>query len=123
MPNYGSGTNGSPIAIAPGDRVALFAAESPTAPQASVAICPFPNFVGGPPRSLVFTISWAAAPTTAVLQIQGANDDLDASYNANVLHTTTNTQNDFYADLGQFAFYRAKLVSQSAGGAVTVEVH
>lgn len=127
MPLYGvsqSGFNGPPneglnlALLIPGDGpYFLFNAETLTPPQASVAFARGlgPNGQKGP---IVFTISYASSPT-AVLVIQGADTDLDADYIT--LSTSTNVQNDFYTDLGLFSFYRAKLVSQSGGGAVTVK--
>ncbi len=55
------------------------------------------------------------------MQIQAANEDNDAAYNANVLHTSTNSAGDYYSDLGGFAFYRATVTA--GNGVVTVEVH
>lgn len=119
MPNYGVVQAGGVLtAIQPGDSIALFNAESPAAPpQASVAFCTGYSPGGGAPAPILFTIDFAAAPTDSLV-IQGANQDIDANYQT--LYTSTNRQHDFYADAGGFAFYRAKLVSQSAGGAVTV---
>jgi hypothetical protein len=125
MPNYGIPQSGSQLppnqglnlaVINPGDSIVLFNAESPAAPQPSVA---FARGVGpmNIPAGIVFTISFAAAPTDSLV-IQGSNQDIDSQYQT--LYTSTNKQTDFYADLGEFLFYRAKLVSQSAGGAVTV---
>ena len=105
------------VSLIPGDGpYTLFNAESPTAPQSSVAFCRGPAPGNEMPAGIVFTISWAAAPT-ATLAIQGSNVDSDAQYQD--LHIST-TQQDYYLDLGNFAFYRAKLKTQSAGGAVTV---
>lgn len=121
MPNYGVAQAGSPggnnlTEIQPGDLFYLFNAESPTAPQASVAVAMgyVPNNASG---QVVFTVHWAAAPTAALV-IQGSHVDVDAQYQT--LTTFTNVQDGYYADVGGFAFYRAKLSSQSAGGAVTV---
>lgn len=123
MPNYGVAQSGSNVVsglnlvvLNPGDQFFLFNAESLTAPQASVAF----NRGPGPtlePAGIVFTIKFAAAPTDSLV-IQGSNTDVDGDYQT--LFTSTNKQFDYYADIGEFAYYRAKLVSQSAGGAVTV---
>ena len=127
MPNYGVAQAGSQLppnqglnlsVINPGESIYLFNAESPAAPQASVAFC---RGVGPmeTPAGLVFTIKFATAPTDSLV-IQGSNTDLDGDYQT--LFTSTNKQYDYYADIGEFLFYRAKLVSQSGGGAVTVLV-
>lgn len=104
------------VALQPGDAFTLFSAESPAAPQASVAFTRAMG-PGGVDGGTTFTIAFAAAPTDAVA-IQGSNTDVDAQYQT--LYTSTNKQFDSYTDTGRWAFYRAKLVSQSAGGAVTV---
>ena len=115
MPNYGAA---SPIGLFPGQQYALFAAETPTAPQSSQAVAVArPQSIGYDP--VVFEIFFASAPTDSLV-IQGAMADVDARYQT--LYTSTNTQQDVYSDLGGFAFYRARLVSQSGGGAVTVTV-
>lgn len=114
MPLYGSPQG--PVAAIPGDTVVLFNAETLTAPSNSIAL----NRATGPggyPAGIVFTVHFASSPT-AVLTIQGSNQDTDSWYQT--LWTNAGTQNDYYADQGNFAFYRAHLESQSGGGAVTV---
>lgn len=113
MPNYGSKPC---ISIGMGESLQLFAAESPAAPQASISCCLRPTRSYTP---LVFYIEFAAAPTDS-LKIQGAMTDTDADYTD--LFTSTNTQKDIYTDQGSFAFYRARLATQTGGGAVTVTV-
>lgn len=125
MPLYGvnqSGFNPAPnqglnlTAVQPGDSFTLFNAETVTAPQASVAF----SRAAGPANSdggTTFSISFASAPT-AVVQIQAANQDLDSEYVT--VYTSSNTQHDAYTDVGRSAFYRARVLSQSAGGAITV---
>lgn len=119
MSNYGVLQAGGTLTeILPGDAFTLFNAESPAAGQASVAFatgyCPG----GGPSHGIVFTIDYAATSVTAVMLIQGSNRDVDADYQT--LYTSTNVQHDNYADVGGFAFYRAKLSTESAGLPVTV---
>lgn len=115
MPNYNAAQpGGSLTSVPPGTPFTLFNAESPAAPQASIAFARAysPN---GSPAGMVFHVQAA----TGTVNIQGSNVDTDAAYQT--LHTTTNLANDFYADLGEFAFYRAQL---SAGaGPITVLVH
>ena len=116
MPNF-PGTPGSVIALPPRERIALFNAE-PAAGQCSIAVAPAP-VPGSGIEQRVFTVWFAVAPA-AVVVIQGSNVDADAQYQT--LHTTSNLQTDYYLDYGVFAFYRVKLVSYSAGGALTVTV-
>lgn len=121
MPNYGSlpitgtGTGQGSTALGSGDWIALFNAETLTAPQSSIAISEVPG-VGGP-TEITFSIAFAAAPTSSLV-IQGANTDVDAAYQT--LYTSTNKQADNYTDTVAWGYYRAQLVSQSAGGACTV---
>jgi hypothetical protein len=103
----------------PGDTFTLFNAEDVTAlaPQASVAVAMGYGPGGGANPPVVFAISFASAPTDSLV-IQASNTDVDADYQT--LSTSTNKQHDYYADQGGFAYYRAKMVTQSAGGAVTI---
>lgn len=117
MPNYGvAQVGGTVAAVAPGDQYFLWNAETPTAPQASVAFARQMG-PGQTDAGITFTISFASAPTDSLV-IQGSNVDSDAQYQS--LYTSTNKQLDAYTDTGRWAFYRAKLVTQSAGGAVTI---
>ena len=124
MPKYGDlpsavGATGQlATMLVPGDALTLFNAETLTAPQASIAISIGPA-VGGGYAPLTFDIEFAAAPT-ATVAIQGAMNDVDSAYQT--LYTSTSLQQDNYADYGKFRFYRAKLLTQSAGGALTVTV-
>lgn len=122
MPNYGVAQAGSQAppnqglnltVLNPGDAMYLFNAETPTAPQASVAFC---RGVGPMeiPAGLVFTIKISGANPTDTVLIQGSNTDLDADYQT--VFTSTNKQFDYYADIGEFSFYRAKLNSGTSGG-------
>lgn len=117
MPNYGVAQAGGVLtAIQPGDWYKLFDAETATAPQASVAFARAPS-PSGADEGITFTISFATQPTAVVL-IQGANVDSDAEYQT--LFQSANLQTDKYTDRNRFAFYRAVVQSQSAGGAITV---
>lgn len=119
MPTYGTPQAGGVLtSVQPGDAYTLFNAETPADGTASVAFA----LANGPApgeNSKTFHIDFAAAPT-AVVVIQCANQDVEADYVT--VYTSTNTQHDAYTDIGTSAFYRAKLVSQSAGGALTVTV-
>ena len=69
-----------------------------------------------------FAINFASAPT-AVVKIFGSNNAPTAAGpdpNGFLLYTSTNTQNDQYEDGAAYQFYWVELVSQSAGGALTV---
>lgn len=103
----------SPVAAQPGDTVTLFdGTETPGSSVNSTAL----NRATGPgnrPSGIVFTIDYGSAPT-AVVTIQASNADVDAQYQT--LYTSTSTQNDYYADAGNFAWYRAHMTSYSAGG-------
>ncbi len=119
MPNYGVPQAGGQLtAPSPGSLFYLFNAESPAAPQASIAFARPASPVGGR-DPITFSISFAAAPT-ASLVIEGSHVDSDSQYQT--LYTSTNKQLDFYTDDGSWMFYRCKLVTQTGGGAVTVIV-
>ena len=119
MPNYGTLQPGGVItALQPGDSLLLFNAESPAAGQASIAFARGYNPGGGGSNPIMFTASWAVAPT-AVLNIQGSNDNVDANF---ITLGTITASPGYYADAGGFEFYRVQLLSQSAGGAITVTV-
>lgn len=117
MPNYGTPQAGGTLTeLKPGDSLYLFNAETPAAPQASIAFARGTS-PSGDDGGVTFQILFAEAPT-AELEIQASDVDTDADYIT--LTTLTNIQQGSYTDTQRFAFYRAKLVSQSAGGAVTV---
>ena len=114
----GQGAAGQPggfnlSVINPGENITLFNAETPTAPQSSVA---FLRGVGPmeTPAGIAFTISTSIANPTISVLIQGSNQDIDSQYQT--VYTSTNKQNDFYADAGEFLFYRAKVNSGTSGG-------
>jgi len=106
------------VSLVPGDSYLLFKAESPTAPQRSIAFNMGYNPGGGGNTPIIFQATWATTPT-AVVTIFGSNTDIAADY---VALGTINAQGGFYADGGGFAFYCAELTSQSGGGAVTVTI-
>jgi len=109
MANYGTPQPGGTLTdLCPGDSMYLFNNESPSAGQASIAFGrgPAPGVMG--PSGIVFTMKG-----TAGIIIQGSNTDVDADYQT---LATSSADPDFYADLGNFAYYRAK----SSSGAVTV---
>ena len=128
MPAYGALANvptakgQNPAALYPGDSMALFSAEASTAiagyPNGTSMAVSIPPHPGGY-KPISFDIEFATAPTGIIL-IQGAMQDVDASYQT--LYTSTSKQQDTYADYGGFVFYRARLTTSSGGGNVTVTV-
>lgn len=115
MPLYGDTTK-SPVALIPGQNLKLFDAETPSAGQSSIAFNRSPAPGDQVPSPIVFTFAFASAPT-AVVTVQGSNDNVEANFQD--LYTSTSLQHDFYADQGIFAWYRYHCVSYSAGGAFT----
>ena len=118
MALYGVAQAGGVLtAVFPGDSFVLFnGTETPAAGLKSVAF----NRAKGPlgPSAQVFTVTFPASPT-ATVQIQASNDDVDAHYQ--ILASVT-TQTGYYADYGEFAYYRAVLSAYSSGGMPTVTV-
>lgn len=115
MPAYVAGTA---TALYPGDSLLLFNAETVAANSESIAFARASS-PGGDDAGSTFEIDFAASPT-AVVTIQGANTDLDANYQT--LYTSTNAQHDNYTDNARWEFYRCKVSTYSAGGALTVKV-
>jgi hypothetical protein len=116
--------------IAPGTTIALFAAsDSLVAGSTSQVIAPD---CGAQIRGLITWQGNFAASPTAVVTIYGSNTYPTAASGtvagsvdpgAQALYTFTNSQSFSQADNSTFAFYWAKLVSQSAGGALTLTAH
>ena len=119
MPLYGTPQAGGVLtAVGPGDSIKLFDSEVLVVPQASIAFAR--QDAGGGlagARQTTFQVLFAAAPLASVA-IQGSNVDIDAAYQD--LAQIDNAQFGRYVDTGTWAYYRAVLLSQSAGGAVTV---
>ncbi len=114
MKLYGAAQAGGSLqAVLPGQRIILFdGTETPAALVKSLAFVPVP----GPtqvPSPIVFTTHFGAAPTATVL-VQAANADVEAQYQT--VFTSTNKQDDYYADAGGFAFYRVQLSAYVSGG-------
>lgn len=118
MKLYGAAqAGGSLTALSPGDRMTLFdGTETPAAGLTSVAFCRAPGIMGVP-AMIVFTVSFGSSPTAAVV-VQGANVNAEAAFQT--LNTTTNQQNDWYQDEGNFTFYRVQLSAYTSGGMPTV---
>jgi len=115
MPVYGSL---GPTAIVPGDNYVLFnGTETPASGTKSIAIA---RAEGAHDTGVMtFTVQFASSPT-ATVSIEASNVDADASYQT--IYAGAGTQQDYYADLGGFAFYRANLSAYTSGGMPTVIV-
>ena len=119
MPNYNADT---PHTIYPGDVAAPFNAESPAPPQASQQFA-LPSFTGShvdQGRQISWQTSFASAPTAVNAVLQAADNDADANYST--VDTSTQTAGERRQILVRARFIRAKLVSQTAGGAITVTI-
>jgi hypothetical protein len=124
MPTFNGNQLGLATTIYPGDTIPLFAA-SDTLAAGSNSIVIAPGDAGGVNRNVVtFQLNFASAPTS-VLKIFGSNTypTTAGPQNGVLLYTSTNLQADNYTDNLGFAFYWAELVSQSAGGALTLTAH
>ena len=117
-------------AVAPGDTITLFAA-SDTLVAGSISQVITPQS-GKQTRGIITWQGNFATSPTAVVTIYGSNTyptgatgtsagNVDAG--AQALNSFTNTQSFSQADNSTFAFYWAKLVSQSGGGALTLTAH
>ena len=112
MPSYDPSKT---CTLQPGDKMALWNAETPSAPAASVAFARG-MATSGSDQGSTFQVHF---PGTASVQIQAANIDNDASY-TNV-GTAIATSGGSYTNTERFAFYRAQ-VAALTGGNVTVVV-
>jgi hypothetical protein len=120
MPNYS--TTAAPFTIDSGDVVFAFNAESPTPPQSSIQFA-LPSFTGGEAesgRTISWQTSFASAPTAVNVVLQAADQDADANYAT--VDTSTNINGERRQIFVRARFLRARLVSQTAGGAITVTV-
>lgn len=114
MPVYGSL---GPTAIIPGDNYVLFnGTETPASGTKSIAIA---RAEGAHDTGVMtFTVAFPSSPT-ATVAIEASNVDSDGSY---IALASITAQNDYYADQGGFAFYRANLSAYTSGGMPTVIV-
>jgi hypothetical protein len=98
----------------------LFSAEAPTIPAAGYpSIALTRAYSPGTAAGTTFQLNWATAPTATVdsIAIQGSNDGI----NWQTLYTSNaGIQQDNYSDDEHWAFYRAILLAESTGGALTV---
>lgn len=122
MPLYGAPQSGGLTMLSPGEATTLFAAaDTITAPQASIAFCRGASPVADD-AGTTFQIEFASSPTDS-LEILGSNKAPAASFVVEdwvVLATSSDKESDLYTDTGRWAYYCAYLVTQSGGGACTV---
>jgi len=118
MPNYQN--TSPPLALFPGDVGFSFNSESPTPPQAGAQMAIARPYGVDDPSSVGVDISFAVAPTAVQVDIQTSIDDVDANYNTVYSSTKTGGEHVNIVNL-KGRFVRARLVSQTGGGAVTVE--
>lgn len=113
MPLYKAGHYG-PTATQPGDTLMMFdGSETPGTNVKSIALSRATG-PGNKPAGIVFTINYPSAPT-ATCVVQASNEDVDAEYQT-VNTFQAGNQLDWYADIGNFAFYRAVLTAYTSGG-------
>ena len=120
MPNYS--TTAAPFTIHPGDVAFAFNAESPVPPQSSIQFA-LPSFTGAhgeTARTIAWQTSFASAPTAVNVVLQAADQDADANYAT--VDTSTNVNGERRQILVRARFLRARLVSQTGGGAITVTI-
>jgi hypothetical protein len=111
-------------AISSGDTFTMFAAADTLVAGSLSPVFGVSN-PGPLPRGITtFTSVFATAPT-AVVKLFGSNTPPTAAgpQNGALLWTSTNTSPDSYTDNVGYAFYWAQLVSQSAGGGLTLVGH
>lgn len=121
MPSYGvaqsgySATSGLNLtSIVPGDSFTLFdGTETPVQGMKSVAFSRGAS-PSGADNGTSFDIS--GMPSTAVVDIQAANIDVDSAYSSVSGNLTPDTNgNATYTDVGRSAFYRAVLTTYVSG--------
>ena len=119
MPNYSSAQ--PPIALSPGDVGFSFNNESPANGTAGSQFAIARPYGVDDPASVGFEIRYAAAPTAVQIDLQASIDDVDANYVTAFSSTNTAGERVNLVNL-KARFVRAKKVSQTGGGALTVEV-
>ena len=123
MPLFNNPLPGSNVTLLmPGQSMVLFdGTESPGAGLVSIAFARG-RMPGGGPAGQVFSIAFAAAPT-ATVQIQASNDNVNyVAISAVAFPLSPVVNGSWFADLGEFAFYRAALSAYSSGGMPIVTV-
>ena len=123
MPLYlDPATYGRPMAVYPGQQFTLF--NLPDAVAGGLKSQAFECMPGltGNPSPQVFSLN-AASATTATYVIQASNDDVEAHYQTVGTIPMVAATNGYYADLGEFRFYRGYISAYSSGplGVLTVQ--
>ncbi len=127
MPLYNPWLTSVGVQVASGDTITLFSATD-TLAAGSTSIVISPADAGPVQRTAItFQGNFANSPT-AVYEIFGSNTPPTqgsggAPQNGVLLYTSTNELADNYTDNLGFRFYWAQLISQSAGGALTLTAH
>jgi hypothetical protein len=118
MPLYGAAVT----TLYPNQQLALF--DGTESPASGVKSAAFRCHHGSAqvPGGQVFTVTFASSATATVL-IQASNDDVEAHYaTVGTIPFAGVTTPGYYADLGNFKFYRANLSAYTGGGMPTVLV-
>lgn len=112
------------LAVSVGETFVLFAATDTLTAGSLSAVFTVADSGPVPRQAIGFTFNFTTAPT-AVVELLGSNTMPTASgpQNGVVLYTSTNQPQDKFLDSNSFAFYWALLVSQSAGGALSLIGH
>jgi len=125
MPLYGTpqaGSNPTPglnlTSVIPGDSFTLFdGTESAANGLASVAF----NRGYSPNGSNTCTFYCEGIPASCTVDIQSANDDVEADYST-LASITSSTVPPAYTDIGTARYFRAKLSAYSSGAMPVVKV-
>jgi hypothetical protein len=107
--------------LAPGDSpLYLFNAESPAAPQSSIAFYRAPS-ISQADSGISFQAFFAAAVATATVLIQASDVDNDANYTTvGTLTFAGSGASQMYTDIGRSKYYRAQLSAVTGQQALTV---
>lgn len=106
----------------PGDRFTLFAPSDTLVAGSQSRVIAIAHAAPFGVKAQTFQLSFATTPT-AVVEIFGSNIPPTVAGpdpNGVLLYTSTNKITDNYTDNLAFEFYWAQLISQSAGGALTL---
>jgi hypothetical protein len=119
MPNY---TNAfPPFAIYPGDSVAVFNNENPTAPQASQQVA-IGNVYGADDVGVSVLLSYpGGAPASVMINVQMADTDVDAAY-VTVATSSALTGDSLNLNVQRHRFIRVQKAAQTGGGAMTAVI-
>jgi len=119
MPNYNN--TFPPFAIYPGDSVAVFNNENPTAPQASQQVA-IGNVYGEDDVGVSVLLSYpGGAPASVSINVQMADTDVDASY-VTVVNSSNPAGDSLNLSVQRHKFVRVQKASQTGGGAMTAVI-